>query len=195
MRVDRKFVQSVVLLVLTAVLTGVVTPFVLKEIDSTKAVEQKRLDADLARQQKLIEAQSKFLDEFADTLWKWRYISAKVAYHGARREQSEYLAAVKAYRTEIWETLSTLRKQISRSRRLISDNAHGRLVRLYSQIVTFDDEIAKRALDTQSTAEVASGLSKLQERIITEISEMLEEVIDMLANEMGLKAKAPVPPP
>src|SRR5262249_61203733 len=78
-RVSQDFLEKVVILLLTALLTGLLAPYVLKRIDEAKSVEQKILDADLARQAKVIEAQSKFLDDLTETLWNWRYLSMKVA--------------------------------------------------------------------------------------------------------------------
>jgi hypothetical protein len=78
-RVSQDFLEKIVILLLTALLTGLLAPYVLKRIDDAKSVQQKILDADLARQAKVIEAQSKFLDDLTETLWSWRYLSMKVA--------------------------------------------------------------------------------------------------------------------
>ena len=57
------FVQNVVLLLLTALLTGLLVPYVLNIADDRKSPRQKEREAALARQAKIIDAQSAFLDD------------------------------------------------------------------------------------------------------------------------------------
>src|SRR5262249_13958543 len=130
MRVSQEFLEKVVILLLTALLTGLVAPYVLKRIDDAKSVQQKILEADLARQAKVIEAQSKFLDDITETLWNWRYLSMKVAYYGMGDQGPSYAAARKGYDLQIWEVLKRLRNQINKSCTLASEDAYKMLVSL-----------------------------------------------------------------
>src|SRR5262245_14161307 len=150
MRVSQDFLEKVVILLVTALLTGLLAPYVLKRVDEAKSVQQKILDADLARQAKVIEAQSKFLDDITETLWNWRYLSMKVAYYGMGDEGPSYTAARKDYELHIWDVLSRLRNQINKSRRLASENAYKTLVSLYDQIVEIDAQLAAAAREASS---------------------------------------------
>ena len=186
MRVSQDFLEKVVILLLTALLTGLVAPYVLKRIDDAKSVQQKILDADLARQAKVIEAQSKFLDDITETLWNWRYLSMKVAYYGMGDEGPSYTAARKDYELHIWDVLSRLRNQINKSRRLASENAYKTLVSLYDQIVEIDAELAAAARETP-TPKQSEELSRLNTVIRWEMTEKLDEIVDLLAKELRLK--------
>jgi hypothetical protein len=121
LRLNQDFLEKIVILLLTALLTGFLVPYVLKRVDEAKSVQQKIFEADLARQAKVIEAQSKFLDEITETLWNWRYLSMKVAYYGMGDQGPSYAAARKDYDLQIWDVLNRLRNQINRSRRLASE--------------------------------------------------------------------------
>jgi hypothetical protein len=68
MALTEGFLEKIAILLLTALLTGFLVPYVLKRVDEAKSVQQKIFEADLARQAKIIEAQSKFLDDITETL-------------------------------------------------------------------------------------------------------------------------------
>jgi hypothetical protein len=56
MKLSQDFLEKVVILLLTAFLTGLLIPYVLKRVDEAKSKEQKILEATLARQAKIIDA-------------------------------------------------------------------------------------------------------------------------------------------
>lgn len=66
MNLSQDFIEKALLLLITAALTGFLIPYILKIIDERRA-----------RQAKIIEAQSMFLDEISRLLWKWRYMFIK----------------------------------------------------------------------------------------------------------------------
>src|SRR5947209_511654 len=147
-RFNQDFLEKVVILLLTALLTGLLAPYVLKRVDEARGVQQKIFEADLARQAKVIEAQSKFLDEITETLWSWRYLSMKVAYYGMGDQGPLYAAARKDYELQIWDVLSKLRSQINKSRRLASEEAYKTLVSLYDRIVEIDAQLSQAASES-----------------------------------------------
>ena len=73
--IDNAFIRNVCLLLLTALLTGLLVPYLLKVIDNRKAMRQQERASALARQAKIIEDQAQFLDNLAVELWKWRYMA------------------------------------------------------------------------------------------------------------------------
>ena len=99
MGVSRSFVESVVLLLLTAGLTGLLAPWVLKR------VEERRL-----RRGKIIEAQSKLLDDLSALLWGWRYMTVKVTYYAVKGDAERYAAARKDYDEKVWEVFNDMRR-------------------------------------------------------------------------------------
>jgi len=187
-RVSQDFLEKVAILLLTVLLTGLLAPYVLKRIDDAKSIQQKILDADLARQAKVIEAQSKFLDDLTETLWTWRYLSMKVAYYGMGDEGPSYAAARKDYELQIWDVLSRLRSQINKSRRLASENAYKTLVSLYDRIVDIDVQLTEAARQSPSPKQ-SEELSRLNTVIRWEMTEKLDEVVDLLAKELRLKGE------
>jgi hypothetical protein len=187
-RFNQDFLEKVVILLLTALLTGLLAPYVLKRVDEARGVQQKIFEADLARQAKVIEAQSKFLDEITETLWSWRYLSMKVAYYGMGDQGPLYAAARKDYELQIWDVLSKLRSQINKSRRLASEEAYKTLVSLYDRIVEIDAQLSQAASESP-TPKQSEELARLNTLTRWEMTKKLDDVVDLLAKELRLKGE------
>lgn len=187
MSLNQAFLEKIVLLVLTALITGFGIPYVLKRVEERKLREQKKFEADLARQGKIIEAQSKLLDDLSQLLWKWRYLAKKVLYYGAQENTERYDLARRQYDESVWDILNEFRAEISRSRRLVSEHAYERLDSLYNYVVhdidvKISDIIARDELDTKKSRGMA-------ERFSVEVSKKIDDAIDDLASELNLKVK------
>lgn len=188
MILNQGFLENIVLLVLTALITGFGIPWVLKRIEERKLREQKRFEADLARQGKIIDAQSKLLDDLSQLLWKWRYLAKKVVYYGAQENSERYDLARRQYDENVWDILNEFRAEISRSRRLVSERAYERLDSLYNYVVhdidvKISDIIGQDGLDVKTSREMA-------DRFSVEVSKKLDDALDDLASELNLKVRA-----
>ncbi|HEX8772969.1 MAG TPA: hypothetical protein VF735_05140 [Pyrinomonadaceae bacterium] len=201
MNFSQTFFENIVLLILTTLLVSFGVPYVFKiiderklrerkEVEEIKLREQKRFEAELARQGKIIEAQSKFLDDLSQLLWKWRYMAKKLAHYGAAEYEERYEIAKKEYDENVWDLLHQIRIEISRSRRLVSEQAYNNLSELYDYIAEIDEEIydlIKKGMLNKEVAEMAYALS---DRVTSEATEMIDSSIDSLASELKLKVKA-----
>jgi hypothetical protein len=177
------FIEKIVIVVLTALLARLIVPYVLKLVDEAKHKRQKKFEADLARQGKIIEAQSELIDDITKTLWEWRYLSIKVSYYGVERKKSLYAAAQKDYEARIWDVLSALRFQITKSRRLVSEDSYKILVDLYDQLV----EIDAHGTPTADPEQKIDEFLKLNKLLRWKMTEKLDEVVDILAKDVRLK--------
>ena len=186
MRVSQDFAEKVLILLVTAALTGFLVPYVVKRIDENKAIEQKRLEADTSRQAKIIEAQSEFLDETTETLWRWRYLSMKVAFNGLEQREDQYAVSVKEYEAGIWDVLSKLRNQTSKSRRLASEKAYKSLVALYDRITELDGRLDRIVRQTLPPKERAEALAPIQAALRSYMTQFLDDELDLLAHELQL---------
>jgi hypothetical protein len=186
MKVSQNFWEKMLILFATAALTGFLFPYILRRFEENKAIEQRRLDADISRQTKIIEAQSTFLDETTETLWRWRYLSMKVAYNGTEQREEQYAASVKEYEAGIWDVLSDLRNHTSKSRRLVSEKGYQSLVTLYDQITDLDgrlDQIVRQKLPPKERAE---ALEVIHRELRWEMTQKLDDTLALLAQEVQL---------
>lgn len=182
---DQSLFEKVILLALTAIVSGLGVPWVLKCIDQRRTLDLRRAEAALARQTKIIEAQSKLLDDLAQALWQWRYLGKKVVYYADLDNREAYMLAVKEYEAKVWDVLNALRVHTSASRRLVSEDAYDRLVALYRYVV---DDVDPAITDLVQTGALRTPESNmLANRFSGEVSDRLDEELDRLAAEVGLK--------
>jgi hypothetical protein len=83
--------------------------------------------------------------------------------------------------------LSSLRNQITKSRRLVSEKSYKSLVSLYDQIVELDAKLANVIRNELPRKQRGAAFSALQKTLRWEMTEKLDETINMLAQEVGLK--------
>jgi len=188
MTISESFVQQVTLLVLGALITGFGVPYVLRLIDARKMREQKKLEAELARQGKLLDAQSALLDEITRLVWAWRYLAKQVVYYGSRGDNDRYMAAKAKYEDGVWGLLDGLRTQISKARRLVSEAAFERLNDLYGYVV---HDVDLKVSDLAGRAELdRAACSVLAQRFSAEVSGRLDDAIFELACELWLTSQS-----
>ena len=157
-------------------------PFILKQTEHRKAIAQKLKEAQLVRQQKVIEAQ--FLDAISDLLWKWRYLSIKVTYYGSEEASERYTDAKTEYDKEIWTLFHAVRTQISKSRRLVSNSAYDDLLQFYELMVTLDKDL--RRIGLNEPVERPLQYTKINARIYGEVSSQVDQQLDALARQLKL---------
>lgn len=189
MKLTEGFFENILFLFLTAALTGFLIPYILKRIDDRKLREQKEYDAETARQSKLIETQAKFLDDFSQLLWDFRYMCMKVVYH-RNNNPEKYNTTKLAYDEQVWDVLSRIRNEISRSRRLVSEKAYQKLLKLYEEIVDLDKRVSALMAAKGSIERPSEESSNLHSFIYSEVTEQIDDVINLLATELRLKAKS-----
>src|SRR5688500_15271577 len=74
------FLKNLVLSVLLLGLSSLLIPAVLKQIDDRKALDQQRLQAELSRQDKILDAQAEVLDSLATSFWDYEGYAADLLY-------------------------------------------------------------------------------------------------------------------
>lgn len=190
MKLTEGFLESIVLLVITAALTGFLIPYILKRIDDRKLRELKDHEAQMARQNKLIEAQSKFLEDFSQLLWKFRYMCIKVTYYGSRNNHDKYDSTRIEYDERVWEVLNAIRNEISRSRRLVSEKSYQELLKLYERIVELDNTVSSLITTEEPRKNRSTEFSKLNSFIYSDMTKQIDDVINAMATELHLKAKS-----
>jgi hypothetical protein len=131
------FVKNLVLSVLLLGLSSFLIPIVLKQIDDRKFVDQQRYQAELSRQDKIIDEQAEVLDSLASAFWDYEGYAADVLYSRDERYGRDdwHRRAVDAYYLESGLVLGTMRAEISRLLRLAPRPTYESFLRLYEDEV------------------------------------------------------------
>lgn len=181
--------ENLVLLAVTAVLTGFLVPFIKGIIDQRKLLEQKHFEADLARQNKVIESQGALLDRLTDLLWGQILRTVEVQYRAFHGELQAFEEAWKRYDEASWSFFLNTRAEVSKARQLASDQVCDVLLRLYGDFMALDQELvalAKRpALEKEDWA-------SFHYRCLLPMEGQVEGALRAAADEMHLTAKSPV---
>jgi hypothetical protein len=189
--IRQEFIEQLFLVFITASVMGLLVPYLLKNIEEKKTVEQKRREAKLARQIKLIDAQGDLLEAISSAFWKWRYSFIRVTYYGANDNSEECEAAWKCYCESVWEILSQIRFQVSRSKWLVSNKQFESLLNFYHQIIELDTKLYTSINNSDSIRRDVE-LGDLNKLIYGEISDQLDELTNDLAIEMNISAESQI---
>lgn len=182
---NKDFIEKIVLLLITGTLTGFLIPFILKRIDEQKAKEQKEREAMLARQSKIIEAQSELFKILSKLLWDWRYLIMKVSYYGGQKTDDRFKDAWNKYDTDIWNILNQIRYQASLSRSLISEAVYVQLITFYYEIVNFDKQL-QHIINEKDNIKKVLQLADLNVLIFNEATSKVDALIDNIAKDVNL---------
>lgn len=198
-------VEGTVLLILTALLTGIVAPYILRRIDEQREARQREIDernererkifeAEISRQSKIIDSQALLLEDISQIIWEFQYLMLGITYYATENNQALYMASVQKYEVESWRLLARFRTEISKSRRLVGDKTYEVLLNLLNEILALDRSLSrltqlsltKRDVWQEFHAETLQEWSNLHYDIYTHQAERYDEIIKMLANEFRL---------
>jgi hypothetical protein len=148
------FVKNLVLSVLLLGLSSFLIPIVLKQIDDRKFVDQQRYQAELSRQDKIIDEQAEVLDSLASAFWDYEGYAADVLYSRDERYGRDdwHRRAVDAYYLESGLVLGTMRADISRLLRLAPRPTYESFLRLYEEEVLALDSCLLELMKLEATS-------------------------------------------
>jgi hypothetical protein len=135
------FLKNLVLSLLLLGLSSLLIPIVLKQIDDRKFVDQQRFQAELSRQDKIIDAQAALLDTMAADFWNYEKYAADVLYSRDERfgRDDWHQRAVDAYYVQSGPLLGQMRADISTLLRLAPRANYESFLRLYEdEVLPFD---------------------------------------------------------
>ncbi|HET8546534.1 MAG TPA: hypothetical protein VFL57_00945 [Bryobacteraceae bacterium] len=182
------FLEKLILLALSAF----AIPFVLKFWEQQRAVREKDRDAARLRQDKLIQAQTEFLDQLTQQLWRWRYLTMRVTYYGGTDVAARYGTAREAYDNQIWDVLNDIRFEISKSRRLVSVAVHDALRNFYNTIVEIDRDLLSISAEADPTAKKLM-YTDMNHKVFSSVSESIDKLVETVAVDLGLSTHQSVP--
>jgi hypothetical protein len=153
-------------LVLSLVLLGVsslLIPIVLKQIDDRKFVDQQRLQDELSRQDKVVDAQATLLDTMASDFWDYELYASDVVISRDERFGGDdwHQRAVDAYYQQTGPLMGKMRAEISTLLRLAPRSNYEAFLRLYEEeIVALDScllELMKIEAESSGTPQPSAS--------------------------------------
>ena len=135
------FLKNLVLSLLLLGVSSLLIPIVLKQIDDRKAIDQQRLQDELSRQDKVVDAQAALLDTMASDFWAYELSASDVVVSRDERfgQEGWHQRAVDAYYAQSSPLLGKMRAEISTLLQLAPRANYDAFLRLYDEeIVPLD---------------------------------------------------------
>jgi hypothetical protein len=205
-------VQGLILLTTTAILSGLVAPYIVNRIQVTNQRRLKVYEADLARQSKIIEQQEAFIQRLSSLLWEFQLNLIAPIYYGqpglqpiqqptnaqdesssgdTQSKASSYDDAVKNYLANAGRLIGSIRAEIGVALRLLPADQWNILRELYyNTILRLDLEATKLILEGP-TKKNSWKWSQVHKEILSDFAKTLDNTIDGLAAALDLKYRTP----
>jgi hypothetical protein len=118
--------------------SSLLIPVVLKQIDDRKAVDQQRLQDELSRQDKVVDAQAALLATMAADFWAYEaHASDVVISHDARfGQEGWHQRAVDTYYLQSGPLLATMRAEISTLLQLAPQSNYDAFLQLFNEEIS-----------------------------------------------------------
>jgi hypothetical protein len=131
------FLKNLILSLVLIGLSSLLIPVVLKQIDDQKFVAEQQFQEQLARQDKIIDAQAALLDSLASTFWDYEIYASDVVYSRDERfgRDGWHQQAMDAYYEQAGPLLGKMRAEISTLLRLAPRPSYEAFLRLYEDEV------------------------------------------------------------
>jgi hypothetical protein len=202
--------NGLILLLVTALVSGVFAPFVVNRIQAKNQERLKVFEADVARQSKIIEEQAALITRMSTVLWEFQLTLIAPLYYGqpglrrggtpretqsqdslpdpSREAQMEpYKDAAKNYLANAGRILGTIRAEIGGAVRLVPARQSKALRDLYYQELLHLDLKVTRLITQGPTGENEKEWQTTQSYILSDLAVKLDSVVDELAEALGLK--------
>jgi hypothetical protein len=201
MSFSQDFLEKVLLLILTAGVTGFLIPYVLKIVDERKAQKQKEIDdrrlreqklyeATLLRQNKIIDAQVQLLDNLANLIWEYQLLAIEVSYFDPIEQCDLYFAAVKEYDEKTGAAFAKIRAEISKALHLTSTDTYQELKRLYyKELIPLDMKLYRLMQEQRAAEEKIPGWKDFNEKTVHNLGDVIDATLNNLAKELRLKSE------
>ncbi len=181
---SQDFWEKVALLILTGVLSGFFIPYILKRVEDRKLKEQKEFEANLIRQNNVLEAQIKLLENLSESLWKLQLLSLAVSYYKIHPNQGRYEAALKEYDENSWGLFKEARCEISKAARLVSEDKYLHLLDFFSNnLIQQVDEKLMHLIEVDASLE---DWKKYYDWLLYQFPKEIDNVVTPLAKELKL---------
>ena len=181
---SQDFWEKVALLILTGVLSGFFVPYILKRVEERKLKEQKEFEASLVRQNNVLEAQIRLLENLSESLWKLQLLSLAVSYYKVHPNQERYETALKDYDEKSWGLFREARCEISKAARLVPEDIYLKLLDFFSDnLIQEVDEKLMHLIEVDASLE---DWKTYYDRLLYQFPKEIDNVVTPLAKELKL---------
>jgi hypothetical protein len=200
-----RLVEGLILLAATALVSGLLVPFVVNRIQVANQKRLKAYEADLARQSKIIEEQGALIQRLSGVLWEFQLTLIAPLYYGqptfrtsrvlsssGQPHASPYQDAAANYLANAGRLLGSIRAEIGGAVRLVPADQWSILKELYySELLRLDLQVTQLILKGGPTEENTKEWMKECSYVLRDLAVILDRTVDGLAASLALKYRTP----
>ena len=183
--VSNSLAQSILVLLATALITGLLVPIIKSRMDMQFFTEQKAHEARIVRQAEIIKEQTELLRQFVEVIWRFHFAMIQISYAKVTSvADSEFVILWRDYDNKSWICLNDLRRTISSGIHLVSPERFKELLKFYNEMLAEDGTL---------TADVQRKVQKQQEwlrshtHLLYEVSGKIDAQVAALAEDLHLR--------
>jgi len=187
------FIETVILLIITALVADFLVPRVKARLDQDKFERQKRFEDELSRHAKLREDRIALLDELELRLWEYQFLLLEPSYFVLRGNAAGFKQAFQQYDAQAAPLLSTISAKISKLSRLAEPETHQRFqALLHTHLLALDGELIRLAETGDLTDQ---AWQRHHAEAYKQLGGEIETALLRLAQDFGLTREQTQPKP
>ncbi len=175
------FLEKVFLLVVGAALTGIIVPVIKFRMDRSWFKQQKKFEAELARQAEIVKARAQFLRDLVDPVWQFQLLALQVTYDSHSEER--FQAALTSYDDESWQHLKRIRALVGGARWFTSELAYQALTEFVDGWLL--NELDHGLMNRRRGREMADW-TEFNQWLYSESRKKTDALLVLLAKDFGL---------
>ena len=181
---SESFVEKIALLVFTAMLTGLVIPFLLAQYNNSASARQKSIDLARSKNDSILQAQAKLVEDFATIILTYETLALDISWYKTRagKDENLYRKAFERYSDRIVDLLSSWRSLGARSQALTSPSVNAKITGFQVRMFTEQDTPLNALNRGKATEEQWEAQHIKNEEMLGEASALISEIM----NDLGL---------
>jgi hypothetical protein len=181
---SESFVEKIALLVFTAVLSGLIIPFLLAQYNSGASARQKSIDLARSKNDSILQAQAKLVEEFATIILTYETLALDISWYKTRagKDENLYRKAFERYSDRIVDLLSSWRSLSARSQALTSPSVNAKITGFQVRVFTEQDTPLNALNRGKATEEQWEAQHIKNEEMLSEANALISEIM----NDLGL---------
>lgn len=176
------FIEKAVLLILTAVTSGVLIPYIGDKIQAEKT-----------RNEALTQAKTKLMDDVTNTIITYEYLAGDVSYYkadSAVANDKMQALAFERYSNKVVDLMAQWGVEIARAKTLVSPEISDKLEKFMDKVLTEQETKLVTLYNNNASVDEWSKMNDLTGTMFEEAKKLIAELaVDLKLNNTAIKTK------
>jgi hypothetical protein len=133
--------RDLVIVLVTCVLTGIVSPLVVNSFQNFALRQQREHEAIVARQASVIQAQERLLDTLSQQILEFEFLALKISFYKQQNAKKQFETAVNKYDEESWNYFQAITAEVYKSGRLVDARQYPSLEKFTALQSAIDEKL------------------------------------------------------